>query len=369
MAETSDRLCLFLPNLCGGGTERVMLNLAGGFAERGVEVDMVLSSATGPYLAEVPESVRIVDLNSHRVLFSLPRLADYLRRERPRVMLSTMTHANVVALVAKRLSRVSTRSVVLVPTTLSVSSRYSSNIRGQFMPLIARCFYRFSDGVVAVSRGAGDDLIRSRITTRDRIKIIYDPVVTPDIIEKAQEPVDHPWFDSKDVPVILGVGRLIELKDYPTLIRAFAKVREEYPVRLVILGEGEERLHLESLIRELDLEADVDLPGFVDNPFAYMARASVFVLSSLLEGLPNALIQAMAVGTPVVATDCRSGPREILDNGKYGALVPVGDVDRMTQSILDILRYGQEELPFYWLDQFRSHHAVSAYLEYLGYSA
>jgi len=230
-------------------------------------------------------------------------------------------------------------------------------------------FFRFADTVVAVSHGASNDLIQSRIATTEQVRVIYDPVITHDILQKARESIDHSWFRQKKIPIILGVGRLTELKDYPTLIKAFAGVRVKLPARLVILGEGEDRPRLESLVRNLELEKEVAMPGFVDNPFAYMARASVFVLSSLLEGLPNVLIQAMAVGTPVVSTNCPNGPREILGDGKYGILVPVGDVERLSQAIVDTLQQRHKVIPKNWLDQFEFQHSVHAYMRVLGYSS
>src|SRR5262249_37227290 len=146
-------------------------------------------------------------------------------------------------------------------------------------------------------------------------------------------PLSHPWFAPGSLPVILGVGRLTWQKDFPTLIKAFALVRSRQPARLLILGEGEKRLELETIVKELGLAADVCLPGYVDNPFAYMHRCSAFVLSSASEGLPNSLIEAMACGAPVISTDCASGTAEILENGRYGPLVPVGDVEAMATAI------------------------------------
>ena len=326
-------ICFFLPSLNAGGAERVMLNLARAFAERGLHVDMVLPKADGPYLAQVPQTVRVVDLQAPRVLASLPALVRYLRRERPAVLLSATDHANVVVLWARRLARVPDRVVVSVHSTLSITAQHAPQMRGRVMPFFVRRFYPWADKVVAVSKGVAEDLIECTGLPRERIQVIYNPVVTPEINSLAESPLDHPWFVSGKVPVVLGVGRLAAEKDFPTLIRAFARARKQRGARLVILGEGEERPNLEALIRELGLGADVALPGFVDNPYAYMARAAVFVLSSAWEGFGNVLVEAMAVGTPVVSTDCPGGPAEILDGGKYGSLVPVGDVAALAGAV------------------------------------
>jgi glycosyltransferase involved in cell wall biosynthesis len=160
---------------------------------------------------------------------------------------------------------------------------------------------------------------------RSHIQVIYNPIVTPDLQAKAKAPLEHPWFRSGEPPVILAAGRLTAQKDYSMLIRAFARVRQVRPARLMILGEGEDRPILEELARQLGVEQDVSLPGFVMNPYPYMAHAALFVLSSRWEGLPTVLVEALYCGAPLIATDCPSGPREILRDGQYGQLVPVGD--------------------------------------------
>jgi len=331
------KVALFLPSLRGGGAERVMINLARGFSEQGLKVDLVLAKAEGPYLSQVPPEVRVIDLHSDRVLRSLPELVRYMRRERPEAILSAMNHANVVTIWSRKLSRVPCRVVVSVTNTLSRSIAYDADLRGRLMPNLIGIFYPWADEIVAVSSGVADDLSKTTGLQRERIQVIYNPVVTPDLFEKARESLEHPWFAPGELPVILSVGRLMKQKDYSTLIRAFALVQREHPARLMILGEGEERPKLEALIRELGLDDNVSLPGFVDNPYAYMARSAVFVLSSAWEGFGNVLVEAMAVGTPVVSTDCPSGPAEILDGGKWGRLVPVGDVEEMATAIIATL--------------------------------
>jgi glycosyltransferase involved in cell wall biosynthesis len=195
-------------------------------------------------------------------------------------------------------------------------------------------FYPWADGIIVVSNGVRDDMARVTKIPSERITVIYNPsVVRDEVWEKAQAPLDHPWLKPGQPPVIIAVGRLQIQKDYPTLFSAFAQVRKRLPARLLILGEGRERGSLEELVRKLGLENDVSMPGFVMNPYAYMARASLFVLSSRWEGLPTVLIEALCCGTSVVSTDCPSGPREILKGGEYGRLVPVGDVDALAQAI------------------------------------
>jgi len=368
MSSKSKRvdIALFVPSLRGGGAERVMVNLARGFSEQGYKVDLVLQRAEGPFLSKVPDEVRIVDLRTKRMALALFPLISYLRREKPRSLLAAMTHTNIVALLARKLARVETRVVVSEHNTISIISHTSKTLRSRFLPLIAKRLYYWADAVIAVSKGVADDFAEFLKFPREKIRVIYNPVVTPEILEKAEEPLEHPWFKPGEPPVILGVGALTKQKDFPTLIHAFALVRRERPARLMILGEGEDRPKLEALVRKLGLEKDVALPGFIDNPYKYMKHAAVFVLSSRWEGLPTVLIEAMACGTPVVATDCPSGSREILEGGKYGALVPVGDARELAKTIMKALvDTSQREIIKARLYQFSLESVVGKYMDLL----
>jgi glycosyltransferase involved in cell wall biosynthesis len=334
MTHEQKRVAIFMPSLLGGGGQRSMVNLANGVAESGYAVDLVLAQREGPFLEDVRSPVRIVDLKASRVLTSLPALVRYLRAEQPEAMLSVFGYANIVASWAWRMAGARTRLVLNEQNTVSFESQNTARWRGRLVPRLIKYFYPWADGIVVVSKGVREDMAQATHIPRERITVIYNPsVVKAEVWEKAQAPVDHPWFQFGQAPVLLAVGRLQVQKDFPTLLRAFARLRRKRPARLVILGEGTERAALEKLVHELGLDADVSLPGFVTNPYAYMARSSLFVLSSLYEGLPTVLIEALCCGTPVVSTDCPSGPREILRDGQYGQLVPVGDVDALAAAI------------------------------------
>ncbi len=358
-------ISIFLPSLRGGGAELVMLYLARGFAEKGYDVDLVLVKGEGPYLSQVPNNVNVVDLKAKRVIASMPALVRYLRRAQPAVLLSAMDHSNIVALWAQRLARVRARVVVSVHSTLSMEVNHSS-MRGWLIPYISGWCYSWANSVVAVSYGVADDLSKTIGLSREKIRVIYNPVVVPEIFEQAAEMVEHPWFHADDLPVVLGVGRLVAQKDYPTLLRAFSLVIKERPARLVIFGEGEERTGLEVMVQDLGLEDTVSLPGFTKKTYAYMSKAAVLVLSSAWEGFGNVLVEAMAVGTPVVATDCPNGPAEILENGKYGRLVPVGDVVAMAEGILATLDdTTNSEMLKYRAKEFSYNDIADQYLEIL----
>ena len=366
-AEPSRHLAIFLRSLVGGGgAERMMVTLAGALRERGHRVDLVLARAVGNFFDEIHPGVRVVDLGARtilpalpallrcpkegirmlpaflppappRVLGAIPALERYLRRERPDAMLAALNYSNLAALWARRLAEVPTRLVLSERNTLSVRARRSSEASLRALPgLIAR-FYPWADAVTAVSDGVAEDLARVSGIPRSEITTTWNPVVSPALAEAAAQPLEHPFFRPGEPPVVLGAGKLRAQKDFGTLLDAFARVRAARPARLVILGEGPEAGALRVRARRLGVSSDVAFEGFVANPFAYMARAAAFALSSAWEGLPSVLIQAMACGCPVVSTDCPSGPAEILEGGALGPLVPVGDSGALAEALLRLL--------------------------------
>lgn len=342
-----------------------MLALAASIASRGHRVELVLARAEGPWMDRVPREVRVVDLKASRVIRSVPALARYLRESRPQTVVSAMAYANVAAVAARAMSGAKTRVVVTEHSMLSVAVDQAAVRRARVLPWLMRVCYPRAAGVIAVSGGVADDLAATIGMPRERIRVIYNPVVTDELLRRSQDEPDHPWFREKGIPVVLGVGRLTRAKDFATLVRAFARLRESAPARLVLLGEGEEREAVQELAASLGVAEDLSMPGFVDNPFAYMRRASVFVLSSRWEGLPTVLIEAMACGCRVVSTNCRSGPEEILDRGKYGALVAVGDVVGMSRAMSAALEDPNPTDPTARAQEFTVERATDRYLEFL----
>ncbi|GIW40469.1 MAG: glycosyl transferase [Candidatus Binatia bacterium] len=351
-AGAARHVAVFLSELSGGGAQRRTVTLVNGFAARGMRVDLVLVRAAGPLLGEVSREVHVVELESvwarrppfsafrrGRVLASIGALADYLRSVRPDVLLSAASHVNLAACLAYRQARVPLPLVLRVSNHLSRSSWNLRRSPRLLTPILARELFPSAAALIAVSRSVADDLVRVTGLPSEKVHVIYNPVVDERLFRKAREMPDHPWFADSRMPVVLGAGRFVKQKDFPTLLRAFARVRRERPAKLVVLGSGKPRRKekLEKLAAKLGIREDVDFPGFVENPYAYMARASVFVLSSAWEGLPGVLVEAMACGCPVVATDCPGGSAEILDGGRYGPLVPVGDDRAMAREILRVL--------------------------------
>lgn len=366
MTSPVERVALAFHGPGGGGAERVALTLAREFLERGLAVDLVMSHRDGPLAEEIPRAARIIDMEpSSRWSFRLaalrgprdlilplvlgakpgfarrnaPPLARYLRRERPDVVVSIEPPYNLAALLA---SSWSGGAVPLLIVEQCDFGHYLSTMKREdqelFSPLIER-LYPQAASIVAVSEGVARSLRGYARIEADKLRVIYNPIASASLTAKAAEPVDHPWF-REATPVVLAVGRLQPQKDPPTLLRAFAQLRSVRPARLVILGaesDPDYRAHLEALVDELAIRSDVAFLGFVRNPFAYMARAAVLVLSSRFEGFGNVLVEAMACGTPVVSTDCPSGPAEILDEGVFGPLVPVGDEKALAEAVTRVL--------------------------------
>lgn len=335
--EPRPAVALYLPSLEGGGTERVFVELANRFAATGIRVDLVLASASGPYLAELAPGVRVVDLAASGVVASLPRLTRYLRAERPDAMLSGLDHANLVAILACRLAGGRTRCVVSVRGVPTAVYRQERTASRWISIQLARILYRFADRVIANSKTVASDVVQALRIGADRVDVVYNPLDVARIESLSRATVDHPWLAPGAQSVILGVGRLSPVKDFPTLIEAFRIVRTRLDGRLVILGEGPDRALLESLLARHGLQEHSYLPGFVSNPFPWMRQAGVLVSSSLTEGCPNVLLQGLACGAPIVSTDCPGGSAEILANGQWGRLVPVGDAQAMARAVLETL--------------------------------
>ena len=337
-------ITLFVSSLAGGGAHKMMLHIAKGLTELGHNVDLVLIKKEGPFVDDIPSTVSVVDLGSTRAITSIPKLVDYLNKNDPNVLLATPVIPTIPAIWATMLSRVDTQVVPRVPVVLSESNIYNNpdDISERILPYLIKLFYNYCENIVAISQGVADDLVSNFNINRGNIKVIHNPAIDETAVEKCKEEVEHEFFDT-NVPVLIGVGRLSEQKDFPTLIRAFEHLLGKADARLIILGEGGEREHLEEMIHERNLSSKVDLPGFVDNPFSYMSQADVFVLSSAWEGFGNVIPESLLCGTPVVSTDCKSGPREILNNGEYGTLVEVKNESQLCEAILQTLEEPTEE--------------------------
>jgi glycosyltransferase involved in cell wall biosynthesis len=395
-------LAILFGSFRAGGIGRSVIRLTTGLLERGCRVDLVVGRRQGQLLAAAPPAATIVELTQSSKLRSyglalaadpggwrplletvapwrgatgklryVPSFIDYLRTARPHAVLARTAPFGLVAGWARVSSGIPFRLVTSEHGSLDSDKPGSGGWNhGCSYGLRGRA-YALADAVVAVSRGVADEMVARTGVARESIEVIHNPVVDDGFEFRTAEPVSHPWFASGEPPVILGVGTLKPVKDFPTLVRAFARVRERRPARLVILGDvrGETKdadhvAELKALPGQLGVAADVDFPGFASNPMAYMARAACFVLASRSEGLGNVLIEALASGCPVVSTDCWGGPREILSDGAYGPLVPVGDDAAMAEAIAAVLDSPPpRELLIARGNEFSVGRAVDRYLE------
>jgi len=333
----STRIACFFSTSGHSGVDRAAKHLIPAFARRGYQVDLLKVRCHGPELKNVPPGVEVIDLGSRHTYGCLPSVVRYLRRARPAVMLSDKDRVNRTALLARFLARVQTRLVLSSGTTISIDLATRGVVERWVQRNSMGKLYPFADKVIVTSAGVADDMTEYTGLARELIAVVPSPVVPASLFEAELPRPDHSWFAEGDSPIILGAGELGSRKDFSTLLRAFAQVRNERPCRLMIVGRGSERSKLQTLAEELGVTDDFALPGFVTQPYTYMAHADLFAFSSRWEGLGFVIIEALAVGTPVVSTDCPSGPREVLAEGRYGALVPTRDPQALARAILQTL--------------------------------
>ncbi|MGM0676617.1 MAG: glycosyltransferase [Pseudomonadota bacterium] len=365
--QSTHRLAILISLSGEGGVERMVLNLVRELAGMGLRIDLLLIREESRHLHELPETVNIIRLGTRHSGLSVAPIARYLRERRPALMLAAKDRAGRAALKARRKAGVDTRIFIRLGTTLSEAMEGRSALRKWLRYQPMRRLYPQADGIIAVSQGVADDVCAITGLSGKRLHVVRNPVITPGMEAMAVAPTPHPWLEDGGAPVIIGMGRLTRQKDFPTLIRAFAGVLERRPARLIILGEGGSRQPLEALAQTLGVSDRLLMPGFEANPYAWLTRANLFALSSTWEGSPNALTEAMALGVPVVSTDCRSGPREVLDGGRLGPLVPVGDAEALSRAMDDVLddptdaRLLQEGV-----EEYRAEISARRYLEVMG---
>ncbi len=351
------------------GIGRVMCNLANAIAGQGVAVDVLVSQADSADLPLLDPAVRVIELGARRGRASVAPLADYLSREQPAVLLGNREWANRLALRARRRAGVPVRLAFRVGSPMSASLARRPWPNRLWHRWRLRRSYRAADHVIAISAGVADDIRAVIGPATSGIAVLPNPSVPADLDRQAAVAVPHPWFQRPDRPLLLAAGRLVAAKDFALLLRAFAILRRGRPARLAIIGEGPLRPAMLELATGLGIADDLYLPGFVANPAAWMAKASLFVVSSAYEGGPNVLIEALACGTPAVSTDCPHGPREILDNGRWGRLVPPGDEAALAEAMAATL---DAPLPAATLREamarYRSDVAARAYLQALGFA-
>ena len=350
-----------------GGVERMIANLSQALTTFPVDLDILLIKARGPHVGALPETARIIPLKARHTATSIFEVARYLRRERPDAVLAIKHRAILAALQARALARVEVPISGRLGTTISAALANKSESRRRRWYRAMRRYYPKLHRLIAVSQGVANDVIDITGISDPQVTVVRNPTITPALFELAEAPAPHPWLLDAGPPVVIGVGRLTEQKDFTTLLGAFSHVVSRQEARLIILGEGDQRDALLKQAADLGVSDKIALPGFQSNPWSWMRRAHLFVLSSRWEGSPNTLTEALALGVPVVSTDCPSGPRELLDSGRIAPLVPMGDTEALAEAMLGALRDpGSASLRNAAVSAYHHDASARAYLHTLG---
>jgi glycosyltransferase involved in cell wall biosynthesis len=338
------KVLFFISSLAGGGAERVTVDILSHIDKDKIDPTLLLLYPfnASPYKEYLPEDVRVsvVERKSDSFLEKVNHVIHFMeavRREKPQVIVSALTHNNIMAILAGIVFSI--RVITCEHITLGdmIRTREGRRILGLPVTPLVKILYRFADQIVAVSEGIRDNLVEEFNAPADKIKVICNPIDFKRITELWTISPEHPFFEER-APVVVAAGRLVSQKGFDILIKAFCMVLSEMDVRLIILGEGSEAESLKKLSEDRGITSKVSFVGFQKNPYNFLSRADLFVLSSRYEGLPMVMLEAMACGIPVVSTNCRSGPREILQNGRCGLLVPVGDVNALSEAIVRLLK-------------------------------
>ena len=336
------KIAFFLPKLTYGGAERVVIDIANSLAKRGYLIDIVLAKGGNTYIDEISPSINIINLKCKSTILSFFPLSRYIKKSSPDGIISALSHANCVVLLAKKITNNNTKIVV---SERNISYRHTRNkigLKRIVLDWLIKSLYPEAKCIVTVSEGVRKSIIRTYKFREDQVKCILNPIDFKKINKlKSESFLNNDIkneLKSKNKKIILSVGSLTVQKNYSLLIKSFKIVCEKINCKLIILGEGPERSNLNELCRNLKLDSkSISLPGFIANPFPYMKVSDLYVLSSLWEGLPNVLIQALACNCKIISTDCDAGPREILEDGKWGRLVKVNDINSLAKAMIEEL--------------------------------
>lgn len=348
-----------LADLKGGGAERMTLRLASGLAVQGIKTELVVFSRSGELVAEVPDYLKVTDLGTKRSSRSIGALVRHFRTSKPAVAFTTLHHTSITVRLALMLAATQTRLVIRIANHIGEIRASRSWFSSRVLESMLHWTYRGANLLTTVSQDLTKELGKFLGGSGPKIVTHYNPVIDARFLEIAGRPAKHSWLQQpRTGPVIVTAGRLAPQKDHASLIKAFKLVNDIRPARLIIFGDGPEREALTNLAETLGIADSVDLPGFDNELAASLAQADLFALSSKWEGLPGVLIQALALGIPVVSTDCPTGPAEILEEGRWGRLVPVGDHVALAEAMLDALANPKEQAPEVSTERFQAQSAI-----------
>lgn len=330
------KIIFFLSNLKGGGAERNIVNIANEIFLIGYNVEIWLCKKEGPYLEELNKDIKVVDFNKKRLIYAIPKYLSYLKKSKADYLMSTIIDANIISIIVKLLINKNIKLIIREANT--INKKYI-NKKGKLLVFIAKMLYKYADLIIVNSYGSYSAIINELKINCKKVIVLNNAVINEEIFTLSQEKLDEKWINDKEAPLILSIGRLVKQKDYKTLIKAINIVRKVEIVNVIILGEGDQRIEIENMIKKYQLEDTIKLVGFQKNPYKYLKNADIFILSSKYEGFPNVLIQAMALNVKkIISSDCKSGPREVISSLKYGELFPVGDYNSLSKKIINALK-------------------------------
>lgn len=353
---------LFIGSFAGGGAEKMMVNLAKGLYQKGMQPIIYVANATGPYYEDVPDEIHIHNYNAKNGVKSvIHKIRHTLKNDGLAAFISTQMHINsAVALASLGVDK----RPKLIFREASIPSKI---INSKVYAILYKFLYRFADHYIAISKGVKKNMAAYYDLDLKSISVVYSPVVSKNLVRLAKVDPSHPWLKSKELPTFVAMGRIIPSKDFVTLIKAISLVNKNNSCRLIIYGKIDDSLYfdkLNGLINELNLNDVIDFAGFTSNPYSAFYNADMFIQSPKFEGFGNVLVEALACGCPVVSTDCPSGPKEILKNGKYGALVEVGDYKGLAKEILNTMEKPfDSSFPTYGAHRFSVESSTSEYLK------
>lgn len=357
-------IALFVPSMRIGGAEKAFVKIANELINLGFQVDFITFLKETNLEIYLSPKVRLINFDKKNAYLSLLPLVRYLVKSKPHSLLSTLDLTNLIAILAKIISRQKTTVSIYIVNNTSAQIRTKFNKR--FEQLLLCYFYPLADNIIANSYGVVDDLAKYINFPANKIKMQYIPTLDEDLVKLASEPISHPWFQENALPLILGIGRLVEQKDFNLLIESFAIVNQQITSNLLIIGEGEQYEMLQNNILKLGLKEHVELIGNIINPYPYVKKAALLAVPSKWDGLSMILIETMYLKIPVICTDCISGPKEALDNGKYGILVPVGNVNALSEGIIEILNGNHPVVDSSWMEQYSVEIGVPQLLRKMG---
>lgn len=350
--EKNKKIAIFMSSFRAGGGERNLVNMANYFVKKGFIVDIPVLKPVGPYKEHLDNNVKIHNLDAGRIIFSIPKFIKYLIYQKPDIVLSTDEFTHIISIISKFISRSKSKTVIRMGNMFSVLFKEYKSPKQKIVAFISKKVFKYANVVIANSHGVAMDVSKVFGINLSRISVINNPKNINFILEKSLEKTGLDYLDNKSIPVILSVCRLRKQKGLETLIRAFAIVRGILEIKLIIVGSGRDEGKLRDLVKSLDLDNDVNFYGFSDNPYSFMSKADLYISTSLWEGFSNSLQEALVCGAFCIATDCNSGPREMLspetdpymrlkdsvEYTKYGVLIPVENHNILADIIISVLK-------------------------------